>query len=204
MFITFEGPDGSGKSTQIKKTVQQLTDAGWEVVLTREPGGTEISDQIREVIMSMKNKQMSPRTEILLFCSARAQLVDELIRPALAAGKIVISDRYADSTLAYQGFGHGFDQRVLKDLLDFTTGNLWPDLTLLLDIPPEKGLQRRLSNKLEWNRMDDYQLAFHQRVREGYLSLAKASPERWQVINADQEADKIQAEIMRILQDRLK
>ncbi len=204
MFITFEGPDGSGKSTQIKKTVQQLTDAGWEVVLTREPGGTEISDQIREVIMSMKNKQMSPRTEILLFCSARAQLVDELIRPAVAAGQMVISDRYADSTLAYQGFGHGFDQRVLKDLLDFTTGNLWPDLTLLLDIPPEKGLQRRLSNKLEWNRMDDYQLAFHQRVREGYLSLAKASPERWQVINADQEADKIQAEIMRILQDRLK
>lgn len=203
MFITFEGPDGSGKSTQIKKTAQSLTAAGYEVVLTREPGGTEISNQIREVIMSMKNKQMSPRTEILLFCSARAQLVEELIRPALAAGKIVISDRYADSTLAYQGFGHGFDRRFLKELLNFATGNLWPDLTLLLDISPEKGLQRRLSNAVEWNRMDDYQLAFHQRVRDGYLLLAADEPGRWRMVNADQEEDRIQAEIMAIVRERL-
>ncbi|MHC1772635.1 MAG: dTMP kinase [Flexilinea sp.] len=203
MFITFEGPDGSGKTTQIQKIVRMLTGEGFDVVVTREPGGTEISNQVREILMNMKNKSMFPRTEILLFCSARAQLVEELIRPALAAGKIVVSDRYADSTLAYQGFGHGIDQLVLRQLLNFTTGNLWPDLTLLLDISPEKGLQRRLSNKVEWNRMDDYQLAFHQRVRDGYLTLAKEYRDRWEVIDADRDEEIIQTEIIQLIHNRL-
>jgi dTMP kinase len=203
MFITFEGPDGSGKTTQIQKIVRMLTGEGFDVVVTREPGGTEISNQVREILMNMKNKSMFPRTEILLFCSARAQLVEELIRPALAAGKIVVSDRYADSTLAYQGFGHGIDQLVLRQLLNFTTGNLWPDLTLLLDISPEKGLQRRLSNKVEWNRMDDYQLAFHQRVRDGYLTLAKEYRDRWEVIDADRDGEIIQTEIIQLIHNRL-
>ena len=203
MFITFEGPDGSGKTTQIQKIVRRLTGEGFDVVVTREPGGTEISNQVREILMNMKNKSMFPRTEILLFCSARAQLVEELIRPALAAGKIVVSDRYADSTLAYQGFGHGIDQLILRQLLNFTTGNLWPDLTLLLDISPEKGLQRRLSNKVEWNRMDDYQLAFHQRVRDGYLTLAKEYRDRWEVIDADRDGEIIQTEIIQLIHNRL-
>lgn len=203
MFITLEGPDGSGKSTQTKWLLEQLKRDGFEAVFTREPGGTEISNQVRSILMNMKNKSMFPRTEILLFCSARAQLVEQIIKPSLVEGKIVISDRYADSTLAYQGYGHGFDLKTLTDLLNFTTDNLWPDLTFLLDLPAEKGLQRRISNRDEWNRMDDYQLEFHQRVREGYLKLAALQPNRWVVIDADKEAGSVGADIYRILLERL-
>ena len=135
-----------------------LQEKGLDVVRTREPGGTDIGDQIRSVIMNMKNKSMHPRAEILLFCASRAQLVEELIRPSLKEGKLVLCDRYADSTLAYQGYGHGLDLETLSRLLDFTTGGLKPDLTLLFDIPAEAGLRRRLSNHDEWNRMDDYAL----------------------------------------------
>ena len=203
MFITFEGPDGSGKTTQVKRIGRKLIEKGFDIVYTREPGGTEISDQVREILMNMKNKQMCPRTEILLFCAARAQLVEEVIRPALQSGKIVISDRYADSTLAYQGYGHGFEQETLKQLLNFTTGNLWPDLTFLLDISAEKGLRRRISNQEEWNRMDDYQLAFHERVRNGYHQLAAADPQRWEIIDADQSEKAVENEIMQRLARRL-
>ncbi|HNY19383.1 MAG TPA: dTMP kinase [Flexilinea sp.] len=203
MFITFEGPDGSGKTTQVKRIGRKLIEKGFDIVYTREPGGTEISDQVREILMNMKNKQMCPRTEILLFCAARAQLVEEVIRPALQSGKIVISDRYADSTLAYQGYGHGFEQETLKQLLNFTTGNLWPDLTFLLDISAEKGLRRRISNQEEWNRMDDYQLAFHERVRNGYHQLAAADPQRWEMIDADQSEEAVENEIMQRLARRL-
>ena len=203
MFITFEGPDGSGKTTQVKRIGRKLIEKGFDIVYTREPGGTEISDQVREILMNMKNKQMCPRTEILLFCAARAQLVEEVIRPALQSGKIVISDRYADSTLAYQGYGHGFEQETLKQLLNFTTGNLWPDLPFLLDISAEKGLRRRISNQEEWNRMDDYQLAFHERVRNGYHQLAAADPQRWEMIDADQSEEAVENEIMQRLARRL-
>ena len=203
MFITFEGPDGSGKTTQVKRIGRKLIEKGFDIVYTREPGGTEISDQVREILMNMKNKQMCPRTEILLFCAARAQLVEEVIRPALQSGKIVISDRYADSTLAYQGYGHGFEQETLKQLLNFTTGNLWPDLPFLLDISAEKGLRRRISNQEEWNRMDDYQLAFHERVRNGYHQLAAADPQRWEIIDADQSEKAVENEIMQRLARRL-
>ncbi|HNY94095.1 MAG TPA: dTMP kinase [Flexilinea sp.] len=203
MFITFEGPDGSGKTTQVKRIGRKLIEKGFDIVYTREPGGTEISDQVREILMNMKNKQMCPRTEILLFCAARAQLVEEVIRPALQSGKIVISDRYADSTLAYQGYGHGFEQETLKQLLNFATGNLWPDLTFLLDIPAEKGLRRRINNQEEWNRMDDYQLAFHERVRNGYHQLAAADPQRWEMIDADQSEEAVENEIMQRLARRL-
>ena len=203
MFITFEGPDGSGKTTQVKRIGRKLIEKGFDIVYTREPGGTEISDQVREILMNMKNKQMCPRTEILLFCAARAQLVEEVIRPALQSGKIVISDRYADSTLAYQGYGHGFEQETLKQLLNFATGNLWPDLTFLLDISAEKGLRRRINNQEEWNRMDDYQLAFHERVRNGYHQLAAADPQRWEMIDADQSEEAVENEIMQRLARRL-
>ncbi|HPB40183.1 MAG TPA: dTMP kinase [Flexilinea sp.] len=203
MFITFEGPDGSGKTTQVKRIGRKLIEKGFDIVYTREPGGTEISDQVREILMNMKNKQMCPRTEILLFCAARAQLVEEVIRPALQSGKIVISDRYADSTLAYQGYGHGFEQETLKQLLNFATGNLWPDLTFLLDIPAEKGLRRRINNQEEWNRMDDYQLAFHERVRNGYHQLAAADAQRWEIIDADQSEEAVENEIMQRLARRL-
>ena len=203
MFITFEGPDGSGKTTQIRQLIPVLQEKGLDIVQTREPGGTDIGDQIRSVIMNMKNKSMHPRAEILLFCASRAQLVEELIRPSLAEGKLVLCDRYADSTMAYQGYGHGLDRDALSQLLNFATGGLKPDLTLLFDISAEAGLRRRLSNHEEWNRMDDYALQFHERVRSGYLAMAAAEPERWIVINADRTRDEIHEEVVSILTSKL-
>lgn len=199
MFITFEGPDGSGKSTQIKRLAETLTGLGQQVLLTREPGGTEISEQIRHVLHDLRNQAMQPRAEILLYSAARAQLVGEKIRPHLAAGGIVLSDRYADSTMAYQGYGHGLDLETLRLITAFATDNLKPDLTLLFDLDPEVGLKRRLSNGGEWNRLDDYALAFHQRVRAGYLELARAEPERWVRLNALQAVDTLQAEVQAIV-----
>ncbi len=194
MFITFEGPEGSGKSSHIPLLAQYLKDHGYNVLTTREPGGTPISDQVRTILMDMRNQGMHPRAEILLFCAARAQLVEQVIRPALETNTIVLCDRYADSTLAYQGYGHGLDLTVLRSLLHFATGGLFPNLTLLLDVEPRTGLQRR-KNGGEWNRMDAFTLAFHERVRAGYLNLAAEEPSRFRVIDAAQPMDKVQADI---------
>ena len=203
MFITIEGPDGGGKTTQMNMLVPALEERGLDIVRTREPGGTDIGDQIRSVIMDMKNKSMDPRAEILLFCASRAQLVSELIRPSLASGKIVLCDRYADSTMAYQGYGHGLDRTALKNLLEFATGGLKPDLTILLDISAEAGLRRRITNHDEWNRMDDYALQFHERVRKGYLEMAAAEPERFAVIHADRSKEEIHSEIVSVIMRKL-
>ncbi|HZU86740.1 MAG TPA: dTMP kinase, partial [Anaerolineaceae bacterium] len=151
MFITLEGPEGSGKTCQIGDLAAFLRQQGYEVITTREPGGTPIGDQIRAVLTQLDNTAMHPRTEILLFCAGRAQHVEQLIRPALAEGKIILCDRYADSTLAYQGYGHGVALDTLHQLLHFATGGLRPDLTLLLDVPVEQGLQRRRCSGGEWN-----------------------------------------------------
>ncbi len=202
LFITFEGPDGCGKSTQIAPLADYLRSKGRTVYTTREPGGTEISDQVRQIIMAMKNTSMHPRTELLLFLSARAQLVEEVIRPRLAAGEIVISDRYADSTLAYQGYGHGVDRDVIRNLLAFATGGLKPDLTLLLDVDAETGLRRRQISGGEWNRLDAYQLEFHRRVRAGYHELASLEPERWGTVDAAQTPEMVQLAIRGIVDTR--
>ena len=199
MFLTLEGPEGSGKSTQGKLLAEYLTSRGNNVLLTREPGGTEISQQVRQIIMDMKNKSMFPATEFLLFSSARAQLVREKIRPHLNSGGIVICDRYFDSSLAYQGYGHGLPLDSIRAITTFATDNLTPDLTLLLDIDPERGLRRRQSNNEEWNRLDDYELAFHRRVRDGFFELVKAAPARWRVINADKNVEEMQKEIREIV-----
>ncbi|HOQ68767.1 MAG TPA: dTMP kinase [Anaerolineaceae bacterium] len=204
MFITLEGPDGSGKSIQVPALAEFVRQLGYDVLTTREPGGTSIGDQIREVIMSMKNKSMNPRTEILLFCAARAQIVSEVIRPQLEKGVVVISDRYADSTLAYQGYGHGLDLKVLRGILDFATGGLTPDLTLLLDVDVETGLSRRQQGGGEWNRLDDYALAFHRRVRAGYLELAAAEPQRWVRIDASQAPQIVQQHMQEAVLRRLR
>ena len=192
MFITIEGPDGSGKSMQIPPLAEVLRKQGYEVLTTREPGGTSIGDQIRQVIMKLGNTSMDPRTEILLFCAARAQIVSEVLLPNLERGVNVISDRYADSTLAYQGYGHGLDLEVLRGILTFATGGLSPDLTLLLDVDVETGLARRQQGGGEWNRLDDYALAFHRRVRNGYLELAAAEQRRWVRIDASLPPPKVQ------------
>jgi dTMP kinase len=203
MFITLEGPDGSGKSMQIPALAAFIRQQGFEVLTTREPGGTNIGDQIRQVIMKLGNTSMQPRTEILLFCAARAQIVEEVLRPNLERGVVVISDRYADSTLAYQGYGHGIALEELRHLLLFATGGLTPDLTLLLDVNAEEGLKRRQSNGGEWNRLDAYAISFHKRVQAGYLELAKQEPERWQVIDASQPPEDVQASLRQAVMVRL-
>ena len=199
MFITFEGPDGSGKTMQINPTADFLRSRGLSVFTAREPGGTSIGDQVRSVLMNLENTSMNPRAETLLFCAARAQLVDEVIRPHLEKGDVVVLDRYADSTMAYQGYGHQTDLGLIRSLLDFATGGLKPDLTLLLDIDPAEGLMRRQKNGGEWNRLDAYQLQYHQRVRQGYLEMAQADPQRWQVIDASQTPDMVQSRIQKVL-----
>lgn len=203
MFITLEGPDGSGKSMQVPALSEYIRGLGYQVLTTREPGGTFIGDQIREVIMRMDNTSMHPRTEILLFCAARAQIVAEVIRPALEQGVVVISDRYADSTLAYQGYGHGVDLNILRQILSFATGGLTPDLTLLFDLDVETGLSRRQSGGGEWNRLDDYAVAFHRRVRNGYLELAAAEPARWVRIDADQTPARVREDLQQVILARL-
>lgn len=202
MFITLEGPEGSGKTSQIPRLAEALRRAGYEVLTTREPGGTPIGDQIRKVLFDLGNKGMQPRSEILLFQASRAQLVEEVIRPALAAGQVVLCDRYADSTMAYQGHGHGTDLGQLAEIVRFATGGLKPDLTLFLDITPAEGLQRRDAGG-DWNRLDDYDMAFHERVYAGYQALIKAEPERWVRVDAARTPDEIAAELERIALERL-
>lgn len=203
MFITLEGPEGSGKTSQVPPLAACLREKGYAVVVTREPGGTAVSDQIRDVLMNLKNVSIVPRTEILLFLAARAQHVESLIRPALEVGKLVLCDRYGDSTLAYQGYGHNTDLENLRYLLNYATGGLKPDLTLLLDVPVEVGLMRKRENDSEWNRLDAYEEAFHKRVRQGYLELAKLEPDRWQKIDATQDKDQVQKEMRRAVMARL-
>jgi dTMP kinase len=202
MFITFEGPDGSGKTTQLAPLAEYLTQLGHRVLITREPGGTAIGDQIRQVLADLQNTGMHPRSETLLFLAARAQLVEQVIKPHLAQGYILLCDRYADSTMAYQGYGHQNDLDQIRSLIDFATGGLKPDLTLLLDVGAEAGLKRKAEGS-EWNRLDAYSLEFHQRVRQGYAELAQAEPGRWVVIDADQPPDTVQEEIRQIVRSRL-
>ncbi len=199
LFITFEGPDGSGKTTQARALDEYLRTSGYPVFLTREPGGTSIGDQIRAVLHSLENTEMLPQTEILLYSASRAQLVGQVILPHLARGEIVLCDRYADSTLAYQGYGHGLDLEVLGLVTAFATRELKPNLTIYLDMDVEEGLRRKLSayqtGQTEWNRMDQQELAFHQRVREGYLRMAAAEPQRWWRVDASQRPEVVRESI---------
>jgi dTMP kinase len=202
MFITLEGPEGSGKTSHLPYLVEFLREKGHTVFPTREPGGTSIGEQIREVIHDLKNAEMHPRTETLLYQAARAQIVEEVIKPRLLAGEIVISDRYFDSTIAYQGYGHGQDLEQVRQLVRYATGGLTPDLTILLDLDVELGLQRKKKAD-EWNRLDAYTVDFHKRVRAGYLELVRQEPGRWKVVDASQKWDMVHDQVCQILVDRL-
>ena len=201
-FITFEGPDGSGKTAQLDILADEFIKAGYPILRTREPGGTPIGDQIRATLLDLQNTAMIDRAEALLYQAARAQLVDEIIKPHLAKGGVVISDRYADSTLAYQGYGHKNTVASLEDIINYATGGLIPDLTILMDLAPEVGLQRRLDAG-GFNRLDSYDIDFHHRVRKGYLELVQADPLRWVVIEADRPFTEVQDELRSTLQKYL-
>ncbi len=207
LFITFEGPDGSGKSTQIELTAGYLREQGYNVLCTREPGGTAIGDQIRAIVHNVANTEMSNRAEVLLYSASRAQLVEQVILPHLRQGGAVVCDRYADSTFAYQGYGRQLDFDALRLITRFATQSLRPDITIYLDISVEEGLQRKVSANNaglgELNRMDRLALEFHQRVRAGYLDMAQAEPDRWLVINASAPVETVQAKIRQRLAQAL-
>ena len=203
MFITLEGTEGCGKTTQVAPLAEFLRCQGWDVLTTREPGGTPIGEQIRTVLHNLENTEMHARTEILLFQAARAQHVEQLIRPQLARGGLVICDRFADSTLAYQGYGRQQPLQPLRALVDYATGGLKPDLTLLLDLDVEVGLRRRARGG-EWNRLDALEVAFYQRVRQGYYALVSAEPERWVVIDASLSPAEVQQAMQAAVMRQLK
>ena len=202
MFITLEGPEGSGKTSHIPPLVEYLRDKGYVVFPTREPGGTSIGEQIREVIHDLKNEEMHPRTETLLYQAARAQIVEQVFKPRVASGEIVISDRYYDSTIAYQGYGHQQDLEQVRALVKYATGGLVPDLTILLDVDVEEGLKRKKKEN-EWNRLDAYTVEFHQRVHAGYAEIVKQEPNRWVVVDANRKWDEVQEELRIVILGRL-
>ncbi len=203
MFITFEGPEGSGKTSQIPALADFLRQRGFSVFTTREPGGTAIGEQIRTVIHDLANQEMHPRTETLLYQAARAQIVEQVIQPRLRAGEIVLCDRYMDSTLAYQGYGHRQNLEDVRALIRYATGGLLPDLTVLLDLEVEVGLKRK-THQEEWNRLDAYTVDFHDRVREGYHALAKQDPARWVVVDAGQAWAGVQTAIREVVLERVR
>jgi dTMP kinase len=196
LFVTFEGPDGGGKTTQIRLLAEWLTERGRDVISTREPGGTRIGNAIRGILLDPEHVEMRPEAEILLFSAARAQHVGEVIRPHLARSGVVLCDRFADSTFAYQGYGRRLDLDALRSITAFATGGLVPDLTVCLDLPVGEGLRRKQGGELaEWNRMEREEREFHERVRAGYLALASAAKERWLVVNAMQTVEQVQSAI---------
>lgn len=190
MFITLEGPEGSGKTTAVETAVKKLEEMGYQIVRTREPGGTPIAEQIRNVILDKANTAMDPRTEALLYAASRRQHLAEKVWPAIKEGKIVICDRFLDSSLAYQGVARGLGVDEVLNINLFATENTWPDLTLLFDLDPEVGLARINSNPdREVNRLDVEKLDFHKKVRNAFLDLAKRFPDRFVVIDASQPRD---------------
>lgn len=201
--ITFEGGEGGGKTTQIVRLRDKLTKAGKDVVALREPGGTVVSEQIREVVLSAKNAGISYTTEVLLFQAARAQIYREIVLPSLEAGKVVLMDRSRDSSVVYQGIVRGFGKDLIENLNSISTKDTYPDLTILLDVPVKIGLQRRQDSGTT-NRLDMEDTAFHEKVREAYLSLAKEDTRnRWVVVDASTSIEAIDEKIWETVQDRL-
>lgn len=198
-FITFEGAEGSGKSTQIRFAVRFLKRKGYPVLLLREPGGTLIGEAIRKILLDRKLRRMKVETELLLYLAARAELVRERIAPALRQGKVVVLDRYEDSTMAYQGFGGGISLKVIQSLSRFTRGRRIPDLTFLLDVETRKGLRR--SGRRD--RIERKPVSFHERVRKGFLQLARREPRRFVVLSSHESIEKVRKKAEEVLRARL-
>ena len=205
MFITLEGIEGSGKTTQIDYLVAFFEKKGKPCVTTREPGGTIIGNMIRAILLDPECKEMDAKTELLLYMADRAQHIHALVKPSLADGKTVLCDRYFDATLVYQGYARGLDIELIKNLHSTLFEDLKPDITILLDLPPRVGLQRawkQLNNGQRSNkegRFEEEKLEFHQRVREGYLELANAEPDRFHIIDASQDEQKVRDSIIKII-----
>ncbi|MDQ3523580.1 MAG: dTMP kinase [Chloroflexota bacterium] len=202
-FIVFEGPEGGGKSTQIDRLASHLTDEGHEIVVTREPGGTPVGDAIRRVLLEREDAVMLAETEAFLLSAARAQHVHDVIRPALRRGCIVVCDRYADSTRAYQGGGGGMSEVDLECIQRIATGGLTPELRILLDLPVETGLARRHQDPATVNRIDRAERAYHERVRAAFLRLARAEPDSWTIIDASRSVDLVSDDVIRTVRSRL-
>lgn len=201
-FISLEGGEGSGKTGFIPDLVEYLRTRGLVVFPTREPGGTSISEQIREVIHDIKNQEMYPETEALLYQAARAQIVRQVLVPRLNAGELIISDRYYDSTIAYQGYGSQTDVSKLIPVIEYATGGLRPDYTFLLDVEAEVGLSRKKSQD-EMNRMDLKDLEYHKRVNQSFRDMASLEPQRWTIINANLPREMVYSELVQKVENRL-
>ncbi|MBI2955069.1 MAG: dTMP kinase [Chloroflexi bacterium] len=203
MFITFEGPEGSGKTTQTQRLNRYLGERGADVVLVREPGGTALGDRLRNLLMFGAEIRITSRAEVLLFTAARAHLIDQVIRPHLGKGGVVICDRYADSTVAYQGWGRGLDVGEIAVINRFATGGLLPDLTFLLDVSPEIGLARNQKERRAADRFELEEVDFHRRVREGYLQMARSEPGRWVVVDATLPVEQVWEIVRNTVEPRL-
>jgi len=205
MFISFEGIEGSGKTTQVELLIHVLKVKGYECLATREPGATKIGHKIRGILLDAANSDMLPLTELLLYEADRAQHVHEVIKPSLAAGKVIVSDRFFDATTAYQGYARGYDLALIQQIHQIVLGGLRPDLTLILDLPVQVGLERAWqrihsrSGDLPEDRFEKEALAFHERVRQGYLTLARDEPKRFRVIDADRDPQIVHGEIVEFI-----
>ena len=203
VFITFEGGEGCGKSTHIQRLVARLRKAGHSVLVTREPGGTEIGEQIRHVLQySKQSAAMVPETELLLFAASRAQIVRELIRPALRQGQVVIADRFHDSTTVYQGVGRKLDPSTVTLINQLAVGDCLPDLTVVIDLDPRLGLERTRGREL-FDRMENQSLEFYDRVRQGYRDLARREPQRMKVVDGSRSIEEVEEQIWKLVRETL-
>ena len=209
LFITFEGVEGSGKTTQMEMLKEHLEWKGFQVVSTREPGGTELGEKIRSMLLNIEGRTIAPWSELLLYAVCRAQMVNEIIKPALLDKKIVLCDRFADSTMVYQGYARGLDLEAVTNLNKWVTEGILPTVTFIIDCPPEIGLKRalaRIDTRTGSNKEDRFEredIEFHKKVREGYLKLAKTEPNRIKIINGDRDIPVIHKEICGIIEKEL-
>lgn len=202
MFITVEGPDGSGKTTQLQLLVRSLTEKGYEVVVTREPGGTKVGNSIREVLLSPEHDEMTPRVEMMLYAASRAQNIDQVIRPALKRGAIVVCDRFVDASIAYQGYGLRYDLNQILSLNEWATAGIKPDLTFLFDLTPDQA-SRRMKDRGQLDRIESRDESFHQRVYDGFKKILEQHPDRMVRIDANATIEMIQDEVLDITLERL-